>query len=246
MSGAAGVGRSIAFAGHDFSPFCSAVVTARAANPIVAEAMAVPGRAGALLVSGRVPPVDVSVRLYLDAGYRPDTVEAAALRARLRAWLTAPHGGALVLPDDPEVEYRDAMLVGASGWSELFEAGSCELTFTLFDPVGYGLSRVERAERFEVGGTWPTLPAFEIVAAAGSFVSVAHPSSGKTVRVERAFSDGEAVAIDCAHESVTVDGADARADVALGSDFFSLDPGEAALMVSGASDFRVRFTERWL
>lgn len=221
MSDAA-VGRSIAFAGHDFSPFCSAVVTARAASPIVAEAMAVPGRTGALLVSGRVPPVDVSVRL------------------------TAPHGGALVLPDDPEVEYRDAMLVGASGWSELFEAGSCELTFTLFDPVGYGMERVERAERFEVGGTWPTLPAFEIVAAAGSFVSVAHPSSGKAVRVERAFSGGEAVAIDCADESVTVDGADARADVALGSDFFSLDPGERVLSVSGASDFRVRFTERWL
>lgn len=244
MSGAAG--RSIAFAGHDFAPFCSAVVTARAANPIVAEAISVPGRAGALLVSGRVPPVDVSVRLYLDAGYRPDIAEAAELRARLRSWLTAPHGGTLVLPDDPEVEYRDAMLVGASGWSDLFEAGSCELTFTLFDPVGYGAERVERAERFEVGGTWPTLPAFELVAAAGSSVGVSHPSSGRAVRVERAFAGGEAVVIDCADESVAVDGSDARADVALGSDFFSLSPGEAVLSASGASDYSVRFTERWL
>lgn len=239
-------GRSISFAGHDFSPFCSAVVTARAANPIVAEALAVPGRAGAMVVSGSVPPVDVSVRLFLDAGLRPDAVEAAALRSRLRSWLTAPRGGALVLPDDPEVEYRGAMLVGASGWSDLFEAGSCDLTFTLFDPVGYGLSRVERAERFEVGGTWPTLPAFELVAAAGAAVVVSHPSAGKSIRIERTFSGGEAVAIDCADETVTVEGIDARDRVALGSDFFSLDPGERALSVSGASDFRVRFFERWL
>ncbi|HJG41099.1 hypothetical protein [Bifidobacterium pullorum] len=44
--------RSIVYAGNDFSEICSAEVIERAASPIVAEAMAVPGRAGALLVSG--------------------------------------------------------------------------------------------------------------------------------------------------------------------------------------------------
>ena len=56
--------RSIAYAGNDFSEIYSAEVVERAANPIVAEAMAVPGRAGALLVSGYIPPVDVRVRLF--------------------------------------------------------------------------------------------------------------------------------------------------------------------------------------
>ena len=63
--------RSIVYAGNDFSEICSAEVIERAANPIIAEAMAVPGRAGALLVSGYIPPVDVRVRLFMDMGYNP-------------------------------------------------------------------------------------------------------------------------------------------------------------------------------
>lgn len=48
--------RSIVFNGVDFSEFCSAEVVGEAALPIVANTMAVPGRAGALLVSGRTWP----------------------------------------------------------------------------------------------------------------------------------------------------------------------------------------------
>lgn len=142
--------RSIVYAGNDFSEICSAEVVERAANPIVAEAMAVPGRAGALLVSGYIPPVDVRVRLFMDMGYNPGFTGMAQMRGKVRRWLSWPGGGSLVLPDDPEVEYRDAMLVGASDWSNLFEAGECTLTFTLFDPIDWGAERVERTSRFEV------------------------------------------------------------------------------------------------
>lgn len=38
--------RSIVYAGNDFSDVCSAEVVARSANPIIAEYMRVPGRAG--------------------------------------------------------------------------------------------------------------------------------------------------------------------------------------------------------
>lgn len=96
--------RSIVYAGNDFSAFSSAEVVARVANPIVAEALAVPGRAGALIVSGYVPPVDVTVRLFMDAGYNPGPVGLPALRAKLRSWLCQPQGGTLRLPDDPEIE----------------------------------------------------------------------------------------------------------------------------------------------
>lgn len=63
--------RSIVYAGNDFSDVCSAEVVARSANPIIAEYMRVPGRAGALLVTGYIPPVDVTVRLFMDMGYNP-------------------------------------------------------------------------------------------------------------------------------------------------------------------------------
>ena len=234
--------RSIVYAENDFSDFCSAEVVERSANPIIAEYMAVPGRAGALLVSCYIPPVDVTVRLYLDPGYRPGPGGMAQLRVKLRSW---PGGGNLILPDDPEIEYVDAMLVGAGNWSDLFESGKCELTFTLFDPIGYGMERVERTTSFNVDGTWPTLPEIRLVAAAGSYLQVTLPSAGKGIRIEYDFVGGEAVVIDCAGETVEIDGADARDTVALASDFFSLDPGDVAISVSGCSYVETRFTERW-
>ena len=237
--------RSIIYAGNDFSEICCAEVTGRSANPIVADALAVPGRAGALLVSGYIPPVDVHVRLFMDAGFNPGAHGLAGLRRKLRSWLCWPGGGNLILPDDPEVEYHDAILVGASDWSNLFEAGECNLTFTLFDPIGLGRERVERLARFDVGGNWPTLPEFRLVAAQGSQVRVSHPAAGKAVTVDYEFSGGEAVVIDCEGETVTVDGADARDCVALSSDFFSLDPGDRILSASGCTYFEARFTERW-
>ena len=120
-----------------------------------------PGRAGALLVSGYMPPVDVRVRLFMDMGYNPGFTGMARMRGTLRRWLSWPGGGNLILPDD---------LVGASDWSNLFEAGERTLTFTLFDPIGWGAERIERTARFEVGGNWPTLPEFRVVTAAGSYL----------------------------------------------------------------------------
>lgn len=81
------------YAGNDFSEICSAEVIERAANPIIAEAMAVPGRAGALLVSGYIPPVDVRVRLFMDMGYNPGFAGMAQMRGKVRRWLSWPGGG---------------------------------------------------------------------------------------------------------------------------------------------------------
>lgn len=237
--------RSIVYAGNDFSEICSAEVIERAANPIIAEAMAVPGRAGALLVSGYIPPVDVRVRLFMDMGYNPGFTGMAQMRGKVRRWLSWPGGGSLVLPDDPEIEYRDAMLVGASDWSNLFEAGECTLTFTLFDPIGWGAERVERTSRFEVGGDWPTLPEFRVVAAAGSYLQVSLPSAGRGIRVDYDFAGGEAVVIDCQGETVLIDDADARGCVALASDFFALEPGDAIVSTSNCTYVETRFSERW-
>ena len=45
---------------------------------------------------------------------------------------------------------------------------------------------------------------------------------------------------------VTVGGVDARADVTLSSDFFSLAPGNCTLAFSGCSTHVAAFHERWL
>lgn len=206
--------------------------------------MVVPGRAGALLVSSRIPPRLVLVRLFMDAGFRPGTNGLTDIRHRVYYALVSTRGGTLRLPDEPEFEYRDVVCTDAGAWSSLFEDGHGDVEFALLDPVAYGMERVERDASFEVGGTWPTLPTFELVASAGSAVQVSY--GGRLVRIERSFAGGEVVLIDCEREVVTVDGADARADVTLSSDLSTIPPGACDLSVTGCASFVVRFRERWL
>ena len=123
--------------------------------------------------------------------------------------------------------------------------GECEVAFTLFDPVAYGMGREERTLLFEVGGTWPTLPVVEVTASAGASVQVSNVTASKSVLVEKTFEGGETVVVDCVAESVTIGGADSRNKVALGSDFFALEPGACELAFAGCSDHVVRFRERW-
>lgn len=237
--------KSIIYAGNDFSRICSAQVIERSANPILAEMAEVPGRAGGEVVSTYVPPVDVRVKLFLDPGFDPNVLEIAEMRHQLRSWLCVPAGGTLVLPDDPEREYRDALLIAASTWSRLFENGECEVTFTLFDPISYGAERIEREASFGVGGTWETLPEFRLVAAAGQALQVSNPATGELLRIEYGFAGGEAIVIDCANERADINDGDARDCVTLGSDFFSLKPGPCTLAFSGCTYYETRFRERW-
>lgn len=236
--------RSIVYNGVDLSDVCSAEVVEKVALPIVSDAMVVPGRAGALLVAGRVPPRLVRVRLFMDAGYKPGTNGLADIRHRVYSALCSAAGGTLRLPDEPEWEYCDAVCTDAGAWSSLFEDGAGEVAFTLYDPVAYGMARSEQGASFEVGGSWPTWPEFELVASAGSAVQVG--CGGKVVHVEHSFVGGEVVRIDCEGEGVTINRADARADVTLGSDFFSLAPGDVTLAFSGCSGHVTTFNERWL
>ena len=236
--------RSIVYNGIDLSEWCSAEVVEKVALPVVPETMVVPGRAGALLVSGRISPRLVRVRLFMDAGFRPGTNGLADIRHRVYSALCSTAGGTLRLPDEPELEYRDALCTDAGSWSTLFEDGEGEVLFTLLDPVAYGRARSESGTSFEVGGSWPTWPAFELVASAGSAVQVG--CGNAIVRVEHAFSGGEVVRIDCESEGVTVDGVDTRADVTLASDFFRLELGDVELVFTGCATHAVTFRERWL
>ena len=236
--------RSIVYNGIDLSEWCSAEVVEKVAMPVVPDTMVMPGRAGALLVSGRIPPRLVRVRLFMDAGFRPGTNGLADIRHRVYSALCSITGGTLRLPDEPEYEYRNVVCTDAGSWSSLFEDGKGGVTFALLDPVAYGLARSEVGTSFVVGGSWPTWPAFELTASAGFAVQVG--CGDAFVRVEHAFSGGEVVRIDCETEGVTIDGIDARVDMALSSDFFSLNPGNVTLAFSGCSAHATAFHERWL
>ena len=236
--------RSIVYNGVDLSEWCSAEVVEKIALPMVPDTMVVPGRAGALLVSGRIPPKLVRVQLFMDAGFRPGTNGLADIRHRVYSALCSTAGGTLRLPDEPELEYRDVVCTDAGSWSSLFEDGQGEVVFTLLDPVAYGRERTETGTAFEVDGSWPTWPTFELVASAGPAVQVS--CGAAIVCVEHVFAGGEIVGIDCEGEGVTIDGVDARAYVTLASDFFSLSPGSCKLSFTGCSSHTSSFYERWL
>ena len=236
--------RSIVYNGVDFSGFCSAQVVEKVALPVATDTMTVPGRVGALLVSGRIPPRLVRVRLFMDVGFKPGINGLADIRHRIYSALCSVTGAALRLPDEPEFEYRNAVCTDVGPWSSLFEDGEGEVVFTLLDPIAYGRARSETGAAFDVGGSWPTWPTLELMASAGSVVQVGNGS--ELVRIEHSFSGGEAVRIDCEGEGVTIDGVDARADVTLESDFFSLAPGGCELSFSGCASHVAAFRERWL
>lgn len=237
--------RSIVYGGNDFSRYSTAEVVGRGMHALSADSLAVPGRAGALPLPASVPPEEVRVKLMLDCGYAPGSAELSRIRHELRSWLCRPQCAALVLPDDPELEYRDALLTDAESWTDLFECGECEVGFTLYDPVAYGMERVERTTHFTVDGSWATLPVVEMTATAGASVQVSNVTASKSVLVERAFDGGEVVVVDCEAEKVTCDGVVVSSKVALGSDFFTLEPGACELAFAGCSAYAVRFRERW-
>ena len=244
--------RSIKFGGHDFSSFSTAEVMLPAAHGIVVDAAEVPGRAGAVLLSARIPPKALRVRLFLDLADDEDAEGLSAVRHEAASWLAPDAGSDLELPGEPGLVYRDAVCTDAGTWGDLFEDGSCELVFTAFDPVAWGHEREASAAAgiaelsLLVGGTYRTWPTFVMEASAGGGVVVEDAGAGACVEVERAFLGGEEVVVDCAAGRAWVDGEAADADVTLDSDFFCLEPGSHELSFTGCADFTTNFTERWL
>lgn len=234
---------SIVYNGHDFSS-CTTCEVVEGPHAVVPTCKAVPGRAGALLLGGKLAPLVVRVKLFLDVHSPLDDAGLSALKRQIYAWLYAPDGAGLALPGFPSLEWRDAVVTSASPWSSVAEDAYCDVVFTCFDPIAFGAPRSEDGATFTVGGTWATWPKFELTASAGTAVQIG--CGDELVRVERSFAGGEAIVIDCKAETVNIDGVDARADVTLESDFFCLDPGDVTLYFAGCSDHTTSFHERWL
>ena len=236
---------ALIYNGHDFSEHVTAELIEPAGHALSPRSLAVPGRPGAVLLGSELPPRPLAVRLFLDAGVTLTAEERSAIRHEMYGWLVAPAGAELSLTGEPDLTWRDAVVTGVSDWDTLFEGGSCEVEFTCFDPVAYGDGKSSAVSSLTVGGTWETWPVVTLTASAGPSAKVAD-ELGRYVLVERTFAAGDEVVMDFAAESVTVDGGDASADVAVESTFFSLAPGSHTLAFSGCSAHTVEWVERWL
>ncbi len=234
------------YGGVDFGQWCRAEVVERCGHAVAPRTVAVPGRPGAVLLGGEVPPCVLAVRLYWDTLLGFDAAARAEARHAVYAALLASGGADLVVPGDPELTYRDAVCTGCGEWSSLFADGHAEVEFTCYDPFGYGELRMADTAAFEVGGTWRTWPVVTVTAAAGSSVVVSDRASGAYVAVDMAFVGGEAVVLDFQAETCLVDGIDCSAAVSIESGFFALEPGSCALGFTGCSAHTVSWHERWV
>lgn len=235
---------SIIYNGHDFGDYVSAELVEPVAHVVAPESAKVPGRPGRVLLSADVEPLELRVRLFLDAPDALTSAQRSELRRTLRSWLLNTAGSVLEVPGEPALEWHDVICAGVSDWSSLFSEGSATVTFLALDPIAYGPERNSTAATLEVGGTWPTWPVVEMVAVAGEDLQVG--LGGSFVRMGRAFKAGDKVAIDMAAQTVTVGGQDATGDVALASDFFALPPGRVELLFVNCSSHVVRWRERWV
>lgn len=243
------MGASIVFNGHDLSDVTTAEVIEQGAQRMAVVSEAVPGSAARLVTDVAFEPFQIVVRLMLKTGLVQSDVEMSALRRRLRAALSIVGlaGGVLRVPEEPELEWRGVFAVDVESWDSLFEQGSTTVVFESYDAVAYGADVSVSTSAFEVGGSWPAAPVFTLVAAAGSALQVRDGAGGAFVRVERAFSGGEQVVVDCGSQTVRVDGVCAETAVTLMSDFFLLEPGLHEIFFEGVtSEFTIDFTERWL
>lgn len=226
-------------------PHCTAELVAPA--PPVAEPLAlpVPGRAGMHLLGARTAPLPIRVRLHLDAGVALDAAARASVRHEISSVLRSAEAGELAPPSETGYTYAPCMLTASSGWDDLFEAGSMDVTFTCLDPIAYGREAGSTEGTFDVGGTAPTWPVIELVASGAARVAVADVS-GLDVEISGGAAAGARVLIDVLAEAVTVDGADAAARISLESRFAALAPGRHAMTFTGCTSHTVRWRERWL
>ncbi|MFU0811927.1 MAG: hypothetical protein ACFWTL_09800 [Atopobium sp.] len=234
---------TIIYNGKSFAGLSTAELVEPCGHAIDVSSAEAPGTAGALVLSCRIPPKVLRVKLFLDAQVGTDPASLAKARHRIAAQLLSDSGAELVVPGEPEVTYRDAICTGVSDWSDLGPAGFCEAKFTCYDPIGYGAARSSTGTSFEVMGTWKSWPTIQLTALQYSYLYVGCGSAH--IRISHSFSAGDKVIISCEAQTVTINGKDATGEVTLDSDFFALRPGACSLSFSGCSAHTIYWNERW-
>lgn len=236
--------KSIIFRGHDFGEICTARTTLLPLAVAEPKTRNIPGRPGALLFGGKLLPVEIKVRLMLRTDRRMGTAELSDVRHRLAGWLAGTGGGELVLPEEPELAYRDCVVTDVKAWDALFEGGNCDITFTAHDPVAYGPKRTVTDLTFEVGGVRKTWPVLTVRASASKTFMVLLDDTYH-LTFTNPTSNNDIVVFDCQNERAFVNGEPADTRVTFSSQFFGLAPGRHALSLRACTLVSCEFCERW-
>lgn len=130
--------RSIVYAGCDLSDWTVAEWSRPAGHAMAVDAAEAPGRPGVAWVSSRVAPLEIRVRLFLEMPNPNPAADPGYYRRKVAAALFSGEPAELELPGDDGIVYRDVVCADASGWSNLFTDGSCELVFVALDPIAWG------------------------------------------------------------------------------------------------------------
>lgn len=251
--------RSIAFGGYSLAEWTTA--EARVSPPVarVAEALEAPGGSGLVPCGTYLAEREIRVRLFLDVEGERDLGALSAARVEMSQHLAQPSPARLRLPGAGEYGFEKTVLTDATQWDSLFEDGSCELTFTAYDPRLHGKTHTrigpagETYAEIENAGSAPARPVVSFTAGAGESVSVRLGRCEvptllyEPVTVVRPFAGGEKVKVDCELMRVTVNGEPADADVTLESHFFEMPSGICRVEVGGGTGpVSVTITETWL
>lgn len=237
--------RAFVFNGVDFGGLCRAKVLEEGPLVVRPVTTGVPGRAGEAIVDCSILPKEMRVRVFLDPVYKMEKAEIESLRHKLYAALLTTKG--TTLQHEENYLYRDVLCTDAKTWNALAQYGSCEIVFTLFDPIAYTrVKRIETSQVFSVGGTWETCPEVRVVCAEGSQVGVGTTDGQGAVTVEGTFAAGDVLELNFEHETARLNGVDISSGIALSSDFFTLTPGTCHLVFTGAQSHTVSFFERWV
>lgn len=234
--------RSFVFNETDFGCLTRAKVAEERSLSVAPRTSVVPGRAGEAILDVAVPPKIVK---FLEPMGKMDAAQMVEVRRRLHAALLVSQGAIFQYEDN--YVYHDALCTDTDAWDSLYESGSCEVTFTIYDPIAYSrIMRVETGNTFDVNGAWVTYPIIEVVADGSDAITVASADTTTAVTLTGGFAEGAVVVLDYESETVTVDGVAAGQRIALASNFASIRPGTQRFTFEGVSEHSIKFYERWV
>ena len=240
---------SLIFDGHDFSTlfvYGDPQITILNAKPDTRE---VSGRNGAAFVGLTY---DVSTVAFTIAAVGDAETRRVAL-STLGKWLMVDEPKPLYLPDTPDRYY---LAVPSAGLELVRGIGGemAQLTFTLVDPVAYGIT--ERTAvvpyggsvTFNVGGTAPTYPYFNRTLVRPNQTTGQwgwRLDAGDVFILDFGTTTNRYVQADFGERVAYVN--DSLKLPTLNSDWFELKPGEHTIEnhIGGGNDVTLRWHERW-
>ena len=213
------------------------------------DAKSVPGLAGEARVGRQLEPIDIKVKLRLDAQSRCP-VDIKAKWAEMAPVFFKDGPRPLSLGNGV---YYLAEVAGATEIDDRAYYGEVTVTFHCSDPIAYGAERTIEVPSggsvtFAVGGSYPTRPVIaapEAVRDQSSLLWGLNLDAGDYLRVATGSASARRVRLDCAKRTCEIAGTVALPTME--SDWFSFEPGEHTVRNDqGSGACTMTYVERWI